>query len=82
VAAAGAVVVVVVVVFEVVVAGASGTVGRFRSGGDFLTRGGRGLNMGRCHSESCALRDAAPATVCFLQYRERKRPVAALPVLY
>ena len=72
-AAAVSRVVAAVVAFEVVVAGANGTVGRFRSGGDFPTRGGRGLNMGRCHSKSLALRDAAPALINALQQFDTNR---------
>ena len=37
-----------VVVFEVVVAVANGTVGRFRSGGDFPEAQAAVLDMGRC----------------------------------
>ena len=39
---------VVVVDFVVVVAVANGTVGRFRSGGDFPDAQAAGLDMGRC----------------------------------
>ena len=53
---------VVVVVFEEVVAGANGTVGRFRSEGDFPDGAGRGLDMGRFQARACDSEAAARAS--------------------
>ena len=50
----------VVEVLEVVVAGANGRVGRFRSKGDFPDALAAGSNMGRCQAPSLTLQDLRP----------------------